>query len=211
MNADNTVISQLQGPFLDQDSRNRPASLVQLGLHDRAARLLVGVRLEVHHVGLEKYHFQQLFQVETFLCRNFHHGGVATPFFRHQAMLGQFLLHPLRLGVGLVDLVDGDDNRHPCCLGMVYRLPGLGHDPVVRRHHEDDDIGNLGSASPHGGERLVTRSVEEGNLASIELHVIGTDVLGNPSSFTGNDVSLADGVQKRGFAVIDVPHDGNHR
>ena len=69
-----------------------------------------------------------------------------------------------RVGAGLVDLVDRDDHRHARRLGVGDRLLGLRHDAVVGRHHQDDDVGHLGAAGAHGGEGLVARRVEEGDL-----------------------------------------------
>ncbi len=58
----------------------------------------------------------------------------------------------------------------------------------------------------------MTRRVEEGDAASVgKLHVVGTDVLGDTSRLTSNDVGVADVVKQRGLAVVDVSHDGNDR
>ena len=48
-------------------------------------------------------------------------------------------------------------------LGVVDRLDRLGHDAVVGRHHQDDDVGDLGAARAHGREGLVAGGVEEGD------------------------------------------------
>ena len=78
-------------------------------------------------------------------------------------VLGELLHDAVGVGVLAVDLVDGDDDRHVGRLGVVEGLDGLGHDAVVGRHHQDDDVGGLGAAGPHGGERLVARGVDEGD------------------------------------------------
>ena len=67
-----------------------------------------------------------------------------------------------RVGVFLVDLVDRDHDRHVGRLGVVERLDGLRHDAVIGRDDEHRDVGDLGTTSTHGGERLVTRGVDEG-------------------------------------------------
>ena len=41
--------------------------------------------------------------------------------------------------------------------------------------------------------------------------MIGADVLGDAPGFALRDPGLADGVQQRGLAVVDVAHDGDHR
>ena len=81
----------------------------------------------------------------------------------HQVVLGELLADLGRVGALLVDLVDRDDDRHVGRLGVVERLDGLRHDAVVGRDHEDRDVGDLGTTGTHGGERLVTRGVDEGD------------------------------------------------
>jgi hypothetical protein len=70
------------------------------------------------------------------------------------------------LASGLVDLVDRHHQRHAGRLGVVDGFDGLRHHAVVGRHHQDDDVGGLGAARTHGGERLVARGVEEGDHAA---------------------------------------------
>lgn len=56
----------------------------------------------------------------------------------------------LQLTVGLSGVLDG--------------LHRLLHDPVVCRHHEDDDVSDAGSAGSHGGEGGMAGRVQEGDL-----------------------------------------------
>ena len=42
-------------------------------------------------------------------------------------------------------------------------------------------------------------------------HLIGADMLGDAAGFAGDDIGLADGVEQRGLAVVDVAHDGDDR
>ena len=64
-------------------------------------------------------------------------------------VLGELGEDPLRVGVVLVDLVDGHDDRHLGRLGVVDRLDRLGHHAVVGGDDEHDDVGGLGAAGPH--------------------------------------------------------------
>ena len=48
---------------------------------------------------------------------------------------------------------------------VVDRLERLRHDAVVGRDDQDDDVGDLGAAGAHQGERLVAGGVEEDDLA----------------------------------------------
>ena len=140
---------------------------------------------------------------------------VAAVLLGHQAVLGQLAAHLGRVGVGLVDLVDRDHDRHVGRLGVVERLDRLRHHAVVGRHHEHRDVGGLRTAGTHGGERLVTRGVDEGDLALVAVDLgrdlVGTDVLGDATGLLGDDVGVADRVEQLGLAVVDVTHDGDDR
>src|SRR5699024_2912357 len=129
--------------------------------------------------------------------------------------LGQLLADLLGIRLGLVDLVDRDHDRHVGRLGVVERLDGLGHHAVIGRDHQDRDVGDVGTTGTHGGERLVTRGVDEGQRAVLvlvlDLDLIGTDVLGDAAGLACTDGRLADGVQQTGLAVVDVAHDGDDR
>ena len=120
-------------------------------------------------------------------------------------------MHPVRVGVVAVDLVDGDDDRHLGRLGVVDRLDGLGHDAVVGGDDQHDDVGGLGAAGPHGGERLVAGGVDEGDRLAVLLDLVGADVLGDAAGLAGDDVGVADAVEQQRLAVVDVAHDGDDR
>ncbi len=117
-----------------------------------------------------------------------------------ETVLGELLSNLRRVGAVLVDLVDRDDDRHIGSLRVVESLNRLRHDAVVGRDHEDRDVGNLGTSSTHGGERLVTRGVNEGDgsLDAFVLapHLVCTDVLGDTTGLAGDDVGLPDGVEE---------------
>ena len=120
------------------------------------------------------------------------------------------LLDALGLGVRLVDLVDRDDDRHLGRLGVIDGFERLRHDAVVGRHHQHHDIGDLGAAGTHAGERFVTRRVDEDDLLAVLLDVIRADVLRDAAGFSAGHVGQADGIEQRSLTVIDVAHDGDH-
>ena len=142
--------------------------------------------------------------------RNRHHDGIAAPVFGQQAAIGELLLDALGLGVGLVDLVDRHDDRHLGRPGVVDGFERLRHDAVVGRHHQHDDVGDLGAAGTHAGEGFVTGRIDEDDLAAVLLHVIGADVLRDAAGFLLGHIGHADGVEQRRLTVIDVAHDGDH-
>ena len=129
----------------------------------------------------------------------------------HQAQLGQLALDVVGIGAGLVDLVDGDDDRHVGRPRVVGRFLGLRHHAVVGRHHQHHDVGDLGAAGAHQGERLVTGRVEEHHAAAAHVHVVRADVLGDAAGLALGHLGLADGVEQRRLAVVHVAHHGHHR
>ena len=93
---------------------------------------------------------------------------------------------------------------------MVDGLDGLGHDAVLGGHHQNGDIRHHGAAGTHGGKRLVTRGIQEGDGLAVDLHLIGADVLGDAAGLAGGHMGIADIVQQAGLAVVHVAHDHHH-
>ena len=110
-----------------------------------------------------------------------------------------------------VDLVDGDDDRHLGGARVRDRLARLRHDAVVGGDDEDRDVGDLRAAGAHGGERLVARRVEEGDPAAVDDGLVGADVLRDPARLGVDDGGLANRVEQRRLAVVDVTHDRDDR
>jgi hypothetical protein len=136
---------------------------------------------------------------------------LAAPLLGLQAEVGHLGAHAVWLRTLLVDLVDGDEDRHLGGLGVVDRLARLGHHAVVGGDDDDRDVGDLGAAGAHGGERLVARRVEEGDDLVFVVDLVGADVLGDAARLARHHLGLADGVEQRGLAVVDVAHDRDHR
>ena len=126
-------------------------------------------------------------------------------------MLGQLLLHMLGIRSGLVDLVDRDDDGHARRLGMVDGLDGLWHDAVVCGDDEDRDVRNLCAARAHGSERLMAGRIEEDNLLPLAHDLIRTNMLCDAARLVRRDGCLANGIEERRLAVVDMSHDGYDR
>ena len=104
----------------------------------------------------------------------------------------------------------------PAALAWLIGLLGLRHDAVVGGDDDDGDVGDVGPAGPHLGERLVAGRVEEGDRLAVLLDPPGADHLGDAAGLGRDDVRLdavrlADRVQQRRLAVVDVAHDGDDR
>ncbi|NIY68662.1 xyloglucanase [Streptomyces malaysiensis] len=214
--ADDHRVADPQGAALDQHGGHGAAAAVEVGLDRDALCVLLRVGPQVERgVGGEDDGLEQAVDVQTLLGGDVDEHGVAAVLLGHQAVLGQLTAHLGRVRALDVDLVDRDHDRHIGRLGVVQRLDRLGHHTVVGRHHEDRDVGRLGTAGTHGGERLVTRGVDEGDpaLFAVDLgrDLVGTDVLGDATGLARDHVGLADRVQQSRLTVVDVTHDGHHR
>ena len=94
---------------------------------------------------------------------------------------------------------------------MVDGLDGLRHDAVVSGDDEDRDIRDLGAAGTHGREGLMARRVEEDDLLALAVDLIGTDVLRDAAGLVRLHVRVADAVEQRRLAVVDMAHDRDDR
>ena len=84
------------------------------------------------------------------------------------------------------------------------------HHGVVGCDDDDGDIGNLSTAGTHGSERLMTRGIKEGDATTIrELNIVGSNVLGDTTSLTSDDVGVADVVEQRSLTMVDMTHHRN--
>ena len=122
---------------------------------------------------------------------------LTAPLFHKQVHVGQVLADLIGIGTRLIYLVDGKHHRHIGSLRMGDSLLGGRHHRVVGSDDDDGDIRHLSTTGTHGREGLVTWGVEERNLTTIlQFHVIGTDMLRDTTSLTGNHVRVTDEVEQ---------------
>ena len=143
--------------------------------------------------------------------RDRHDDGVAAVVFGHQADLGQALLDVVDIGVGQIDLVDRDDYGNVGGASVIDGLLRLRHHAFVGGDHQHDDVGDLGAARAHRSERLMAGSIDKRDRPSIGLDGVGADVLGDSAELARRHVGVANRVEQRGLAVIDVAHHGDDR
>ena len=209
-------VADAQRAALDQDRGDRAATAVEVRLDHEALGVLVRVGPQVERrVGGQDDGLEQLVEVELGLRRDVDEHRVAAVLLGDQAVLGQLAADLGRVRLRLVDLVDRDHDRDAGGLGVVERLDRLRHHAVVGRDHEDRDVGRLRTTGTHGGERLVTRGVDEGDPTLVAVDVgrdlVGTDVLGDATGLLVDDVGVAQRVEELGLSVVDVTHDGHDR
>ena len=144
-----------------------------------------GIGLEILQIGHQENHLQQQIQIRFHLGGYGHHNRIAAPVFGQQAAVGELLLDALGLRVGLVDLVDGDDDGNLGGAGVIDGFERLRHHAVVGRHHQHHDVGHFGAAGAHAGERFVAGSIDEHDFAAVFFDVVCADVLGDAAGFLG--------------------------
>ena len=83
-------------------------------------------------------------------------------------MLQELGADPVGVRLRLVDLVDGDDERHAGGLGVADRLDRLRHDAVVGGDHQHDDVGHLGAAG-----RMAVKASWPGVSMNVILAAVG--------------------------------------
>ena len=159
-------IADLQGAALDQHGGDRAAAAVELGFDHGAFGRTLGIGLEVEDFGLQTHHFQQFVDVELLGRRDFDVDHIAAERLDLDLVLQQFGAHAVRLGVRLVDLVDGDDDRNLGRLGVMDRFHRLRHDAVIGGDDQHDDVGHLGAARTHRREGGVAGRIDEGDLGA---------------------------------------------
>jgi hypothetical protein len=135
--------------------------------------------LQVEHFGLQQDRVEQIVDASAGLGGQFDHLRVATEVFGHDLLGQQLVLDAQRVGIRLVDLVDGDDQRHLRRLRVLHGFARLRHHAVVGGHDQHHDVGELGAARTHLRERRVARGIEEADDALRRLDVVGADVLGD--------------------------------
>ena len=208
---DQDHVALTQGTVLNQDGGHRAAALVQTRLdHDTTTRSGRS-GLEFEDLGLQQDSFEQFVDAGTHLRRNLDERRVTTPVLGGHAFDRQLVTDAIEVGTRLVDLVHGDNQRNASRFRVLHGFAGLRHHAVVRRHHQDDDVGRLGTTCTHLGKRSVARGVEEGDHATVGFDVVGTDVLGNTTGFAGGNLGTTDIVEQRGLTVVNVTHDGHDR
>ena len=149
---------------------------------------------------------------------NIDENRVAAPVVGYQALVLQLLADLQRIRVGMVNFVDGDENGNFRRLGVRKRFNRLRHDAVVGGNDQHNEVGDIGAAGAHGTERRVSRRVQERDLSQLFFALrmrhrnrVGADMLGDAAGLARRDIGLANDVEQRGLAVVNVAHDGHDR
>ena len=205
-------VADAERTVLHEDVGDVAAALVEGRFDDGAGGAAVGVGLQFEQFSLEKHFLHEFLDADAFLGRDVLRLIFAAPVLDKIVHRGELFLDFVGVCVGFVNLVDGENHRYAGSCGMVDGLDGLGHDVVVGGDDDDTEVGDLRTTGTHGGEGFVTGGVEEGDVASVgKGDGVGTDVLCDAAGLACDYVCLADVVEQRCFAVVDVAHDGHNR
>ena len=159
-------------------------------------------RLQIQNIRSQQDRFEQRLQVLALLRGNLNHFGVAAPLNRIKPLLSEFLSDSIRIGIGLVDLIDGHHDRNACGASVFDRLDSLRHHAVISGDNQHHHVGCLRAAGPHQRKRFVARRVEK-HYATLfivvvgvgDFDAVGANVLGNATGLAGNDVGGANRIE----------------
>ena len=174
----------LQRAVAHQHRGHRTAAAIELALRAPCPSRDGRIGLQILHIGHQQNHFEQ--QIEIRLLRSAETGTMTTSPPQSSASRPRSASCCLMrsgcasgLSILLIATMIGTFGR----LGVVDGFERLRHHAVVGRHHQHDDVGDLGAAGAHAGERFVAGRVDEDDLAAVLLDVIGADVLRNAAGF----------------------------
>ena len=197
--------------FLNQNRCYRTASLIQLCLNDQTSCITVWICFQFHHFCSQKDHFQKIVDTILSMCRNRTENRTSTPVFRNQFVFGKLLLYFFNVCTRLINLVDSNDDFYTGSLCMVDCLDGLWHNTIICSDNQDCNIGRICTTHTHCGKCLMTRSIQERDLLSIDGHHRCTDMLGNTTGLAVCHTCGTDRVQQGCFTMIDMTHNTDNR
>ncbi len=202
-------IAYAQRPHAHNDGRGGSSTLLELGFNDRASWRRPRIRFQLEDLRLQADHLEQIVDAGPLGGANGTANDVASPILRRQTPLLELRLSLIDIGCRQIDLIDRDHQLNLGRLGMVDGLNRLRHQAVVSSHHEHNDIGDVRAAGSHSGKSGMARRVEESNSLPIASDTVCADVLRDATCFACRYPGLANRIEKRGFAVIDVAHESH--
>ena len=156
---DDNGIARVKRAVLNENGRNRTAAAVEFRLDHDTFGAAVRIRLKLFHFRDKQDHLKKLRDSLFGECGNGNADRIAAPFLRHQIVFRQLLLDCLRIGAGLVDLVDRHNDGNARRLRVVDRLHRLRHDAVVGGDDKNRNIRGLRASRAHRRKRFVSRRV----------------------------------------------------
>ena len=157
----------LQRAVLHHQLGDHAAARLLLGFQARADGRAVGVGLVFVQLGRDQQRFEQVVDALAGRGAGFARLRRRRPIRSGRCRWWKAADRCVDVRAGQVDLVHGHDDRHIRGPGVADRFLGLRHDAVVGGDDEHGDVGDVGAAGPHFGERLVARRIDERNAAAV--------------------------------------------
>ena len=204
-------IAVTERSVLNENGSHRSSTLIKLSLDDNTLCKTLGISAKLLDLCNEKHVLKQI--VDTLLCESRHGNAdrISAPFLGNEIVFRKLLLYSLGVSRGFIHLVDGYYYIYFSRLSVVDSLYRLGHYSVVSRNYKYCDIGCLRASRSHRGERLVSGSVKEGDILTVYLNSVSTDMLSDSSCLAGGYARVSDSVKYRGLSVVNVSHYTDYR
>ena len=158
----------MQRTFLYKNSSNRTFSFVKLRLDNQTTCFSLRVGFQFAYLGSQQDHLQQFLDTLVSLCGHRDENSASSPVFRDQFVLGKFLFYSLDVGTRFIYFVDRNNDLNTCCFCMVDCFYRLRHYTIVCCNYQNSDIGGVCSTHTHSGECLMSRSIQECDLLSLD-------------------------------------------
>ena len=201
----------MERTVLNEYRRNGTETLFQARLYDYTLCSAVRVCFQLFHLGNEKNVFKKIVYTGLFKSGNGNAHNVAAPFLGNKVVFRQLLLDPFGICAGLIHFVYRNYYRNTCRFCVIDCFNRLRHDTVIRRNDEDCDISRLCASRSHSGERFVTGGIKEGDIFIADFYPVSTDGLRDSACLACRNVCVADGIEKRRLAVVNVTHNADDR
>ncbi len=196
----------MQRTLLYEHRRHGTPAFVKLCLDHQTSRIPVGIRLQFQNLRCQKDRLKQVLKPLSGLGRYRNKLRGSAPVYRDQFIFRHLLFHPVNVRIGLINLVDGNDDLDPRRLGVINSLHRLGHNAVVRSHNKHRDIGRVGAAHAHCRKCLMARRIQEGDALSVHRHGISTDGLRDTACLLIRHIGLTDRIQQGCLTMVYMPH-----
>ena len=204
-------IADLERPVANEKCCDRTQARLHLGFDNKARCRCIVFCLEFKQLSFEAEQFYQVFDAQASHCAGFDNFRIAAPLPGLEIVFSQLAHRACYVGVWNVNFIERDDYRHAGCLRVADSFYGLRHDAVIGSYDQYYHIGHVSTAGAHGREGLVARRIKEHDVRVALVVSAGTDMLRDSASFAFGDTGIADFIQQRCLAVIDVPKEGYNR
>ena len=204
-------VADLEGPALDQDADDGAAAGVELGLDHGPGGLRVGVGAELLELGDQQDHVEQVLEAFVGLGGDVAVDGVPTPVLGVRPSAASSLRTRSGWAPSLSILLTAI--RIGTSAARAWSIASLvcGITPSSAATTTTAMSVTLAPRARIAVKAAWPGRVEEGDRLLLVVDLVGADVLGDAAGLARGDLGLADRIEQRGLAVVDVAHDRHHR